>query len=305
MKQTLRTLTLTAIACCVANGAGEGSRLAFAQQAPTDASVPANDILLAAHTTSDDPPSRGQQLVAAAARQMVKEPSLEAKVRHRVNVGGHELFGTGIYQQLGEGEEKLLRLELKTQLDDQTVTLQQLCSDRFFWIRKDLPQGGKSLSRISLWQVRDALRRAEEIKPIATGNRWMMLGGLSRLLEEINRAYVFKPPQPGKLGTVPVWVIAGQASPEFCTRMNIPADQDPPQFPSQVILTLGRDEILPLFPYRVEYLRGRGEDLKPLMSMELYEVRRRSDLDPRSFEYNPGDQEVEDVTKACLQRLGL
>ena len=41
------------------------------------------------------------------------------------------------------------------------------------------------------------------------------------------------------------------------------------------------------------------------MALELYEVRSRSDLDPRSFDYNPGDQEVEDVTKTCLNRLGL
>jgi hypothetical protein len=236
---------------------------------------------------------------------MVKEPSLEAKIRHKINVNGHELFGTGIYQQLGVGEEKLLRLEMKTQLDDQTATLQELCSDRFFWIRKDLPQGGKSLSRVSLWQLRDAIRRAEEIKPIAGANRWMMLGGLSRLMEELNRGYEFRPPQPGKLGSVPVWVIGGEASAEFRTRMNVEDGKTPEQFPSHVTVTLGRDDVLPLFPYRIEYQQGRGEGAKLLMSMELYEVRRRSDLDPRSFEYNPGDQEVEDITRACLTRLGL
>ncbi len=306
MKQSLRSLTLLATALLIASGAGGcGWKLPGFNAASTPAAATAREGKKKHDPSDRGEPTTGQQLVAAAARQMVKEPSLEAKVRHRININGQELFGTGLYQQLGAGEEKLLRFEMKTQLDDQTATLQEICSDRFYWIRKDLPQGGKSLSRVSLWQLRDAIRRAEEIKPIAGANRWMMLGGLSRLLEEINRSYDFRPPQPGHLGSVPVWVINGEATADFRQKLNIEADTVPPQFPSHITLTLGRDNILPLFPYRLEYQQGRGEGAKTLMSMELFEVRRRSDLDPRSFEYNPGDQEVEDVTRTCLTRLGL
>ena len=41
--------------------------------------------------------------------------------------------------------------------------------------------------------------------------------------------------------------------------------------------------------------------------MELYEVsRRRPDsIDLSKFEYDPGDQEVEDVTQAYLNKAGL
>ena len=248
----------------------------------------------------------GQKLVANAARRVFQEPSLEAKVRHRVDLLGHELFGTGLYQQLGAGPDKLVRFEMKTQLDDQTVTLQQISGERFFWIRKDLPQGKKKLSRVSLWQFREGVKKIEATNPLHASQCWLLLGGLSRLLEELNRGYTFGPPQAGELGSVPVWVLTGEAKPELRARLDIPVERKTPQFPVQVVLTLGRDNILPLFPYRVEYQRtNKSGVLEPLMTMELYEVRRRNDLDPRSFEYNPGDQEVEDITRPFLLRLGI
>ena len=42
-----------------------------------------------------------------------------------------------------------------------------------------------------------------------------------------------------------------------------------------------------------------------MVTMELYEVSRRAQYDPARFEYDPGDQEVEDVTQAYLNKAGL
>jgi hypothetical protein len=83
------------------------------------------------------------------------------------------------------------------------------------------------------------------------------------------------------------------------------------QIPDAVQLTLGTDQALPLFPYRIEYLKapkGKGGDptaLQPMLTLDFYSAKVPSDIDPAQFEYFPGDQEVEDRTRLFLERLGF
>jgi hypothetical protein len=71
---------------------------------------------------------------------------------------------------------------------------------------------------------------------------------------------------------------------------------------------------LPLFPYRIEYLRrdagameGRGGTLQEhsLALIEFYEVRQGHQVDPSQFEFDPEEREFDDVTMSYLRRLGL
>ena len=41
-----------------------------------------------------------------------------------------------------------------------------------------------------------------------------------------------------------------------------------------------------------------------LLTLEMFNVRRAGAMDAREFEYNPGDQEVLDLTTAYIQQLG-
>jgi len=166
------------------------------------------------------------------------------------------------------------------------------------------------LQRVNLWQFRDAVRRVVVSNPQHAANSWLMLGGLARLMEEIDHGFTFGPPRESALGKVPVLIVEGEWKPETRAGLDVPVGRNPEHFPSKVTLTLGNDDVFPMFPYRIEYSRpatgaGQGSEPESLMTLEFYEVRRRGDLDPRSFEYNPGDQEVEDITRQYLLRLGL
>ncbi len=288
-----------------------------------------NYVDVSGATAAAAPGPDGQQLMAQAARELFQQPALEAKIRQRIDLFGHQLVGSGSYQQLGDGPEKLLRLELKLQVGNQITSLQQVSDGRFLWIRRDLP-GQTSLSRIDLKQVRDAIRASGQTPAPDPGGNWMALGGLPRLLQGLNENFLFNsPPRADQVGQVPVWVLRGQwraerlAAPLPNQRADILAgrpprlEELPPRLPDSVMITLGRDDVLPLFPYRIEYLRqdgaGQGSGAGPpgiasprsLVTMELFEVRRRADLDPRQFDYKPGDQEVADHTESYLKSLGL
>ena len=95
----------------------------------------------------------------------------------------------------------------------------------------------------------------------------------------------------------------------------------PTHVPDTVSVVLGRDEFIPLFPYRIEYGRcvaqqpirtdrresgvAREPVFRPLVTMELFEVQRSLDLDPRLFIYKLGDQHVEDWTERFKRRLSV
>mgnify|MGYP005840873499 CR=1 FL=1 len=134
--------------------------------------------------------------------------------------------------------------------------------------------------------------------------------------------------------------LAVQAAPPGTSRLSdgsLTGEGPNSHVPDTVTLALGRDAFIPLFPYRIEYGRHAGErghsasasrahaadstrDRKrvmfpfarrsegaiwPLVTIELFEVRRSGAMDERRFTYPLGDQEVEDRTEAYLKRLGL
>jgi hypothetical protein len=267
--------------------------------------------------------SKPGNLVASSAVELLRLPSLEAKIRHRVDLFGHELVGQGFYQQLGEGTDQLRKLELKLQAGTQTSTVQQVCAGRFLWTRRDLP-GKTSLSRIDLRKVREALAAASRSPGFDPSANWLAIGGLPKLLHSLDENFSFGAPQDSQIGEIPVSIVTGTWKPEQLAALlpdqkaeilaGKPArlDKLAPHVPDLVQVTLGRDDLFPLFPYRIEYLRspaaegkkeGAGAAARPIVTLELFELRRRDDLDRREFIYDPGDQDVVDQTEAFLQGL--
>jgi len=284
----------------------------------------------------------GQALVAAAAKNVQNEAAISADLRYRVEAFGHELLGTGSYLQLGAGAEKLVRLELKMQVGDRPASLQEIRGPDFYWVRREVPPAFTTLGRVNLRQLRQSIARGNDARPgdSLPTEGWIMLGGLSRLLSALDSNFAFGPAQAEELKftaadgksieRLPIWRVAGRWKQDRLAeliggQLTKAAAVLPEQLPDRVELILGRTErVLPLFPYRITYTRaadapaqgkgraggptsGEGQDssgppAKELLTLEFFNVYRKGDIEARLFEYNPGDQVVQDLTTAYVQR---
>jgi hypothetical protein len=282
---------------------------------------------------ADDSP--GNSAVAAAARQVQQESALSADMRYRIDAFGHELAGQGSYQQLGQGPDKLLKLELKIQVADQAVIRQEICGPTFYYVRRESPFAPVSLGRVNLRQLRQAIARSSEPVAANPAEVWILLGGLPKLLETLHRSFDFTAPRDDELQytveggqgiqRLPVIVVRGHWKKERLEALLAlekgTSKDDPEQLPDAVELVLARpdDPTLPLFPYRITYLQdakqdkektgkgaqGRGgESLRAMLMLELFNVH-RSDLKPEQFDYQPNEKDVADLTQSYLVRLGL
>lgn len=273
----------------------------------------------------------GNRLIAGAARRVHEQSSLSAEMRYRLDAFGHELAGQGSYHQLGTGPEKLLKLELKIQVADQAIVRQEICGPSFYYVRRESPFAPASLGRVNLRHVRTAIARAGE--PIAANPAevWMLLGGLPKLLETLDRNFEFAAPRDDELHytveggqgvqKLPVIVVRGRWKKDrlaaLLTTDKGKSKEDAEQLPDAVELVLGRedDASLPLFPYRITWLQdvqpdgkdkqGRGAgQLRAMLLLELFNVQ-RSKLTPEQFDYQPSERDVADLTQSYLVRLGL
>jgi len=267
-----------------------------------------------------------QELVAKAAEAVFRQRSISASIRQSVDLFGHRLVGSGSYLQLGEGSDKLLRLELKMQVGDHVTSLQQVCDGDFLWIRRTLPSGAR-LGRVDLRRVRKEMARSRDVPQVASASNWLGLGGLPKLLTGLNENFQFTRVQQGQLGQWPVWVIRGQWKPERLAQLlpdqkeailsgkRIDFSELPEHLPERVTVVLARDETL--FPFRIEFLRQRTEEdaaadpsketkpPTPIVVMELFEVQLGAPIDPLRFVYKPDELELADHTEQHLKRIGL
>src|SRR5262245_12152162 len=278
-------------------------------------------LLLAGRLASGQEPL-ASQLMAEAARRVDAETSIAADVRYRVDAFGHQLLGTGSYLQSGAGAARQLRLDLRMQVGDKPAMYQEIRDLDYYWIRRDVPPNAPTLGRVDLVVLRRALRpkqlTADDALPRGA---WIMLGGLPRLLTALDRSFDFAAPRAdevqlagagGAVQRLPIWVLSGKWKPaRLASLTGKEGGKDlPDQIPDRVEVILDRsDKILPLFPYRISYFRapeasaarGDGE----LLTLELFNVRRVGPIDPREFQYTPGEQEeVLDHTAAYIQQLG-
>ena len=274
----------------------------------------------------------GQQLVAEAASRLALQPAVAARIRQRGLLLDQELVGSGAYQQvLSEGRTRT-RLELKLQVDERQISLLQISDGVVLWTRRD-DDAQRAVSYVNLRLVREAARRAGGKQLGSVLPESLAIGGLSQLLQGLERNFDFGPPVEESLVNVPVWTVRGRWKQERLAELlpdrkeqilsgaAVPTDALPAHLPEFVTVMLGRDDFVPLFPYCVEY--GRRDSLHPsgaadrgrageqtgpvrtILKMELFEVRREWDIDPQAFEYRPGTQHIRNETDIYLRRLGL
>jgi hypothetical protein len=284
-------------------------------------------------TANNSGPANGAELfiqrVAAAADQL---QSVQARIRYHTNLFGQQTVGAGIYLQQGLGSERKFRLELKTAIGQQLLTLEQVCDGKYLWQYHDSfkPNSGKTnhdaperpiITRVDLVKVRQTLEDADHSGNMNVISQ-LAVGGLPKLLNGLEHSFRYSRVEAGRLDTMPVWIAAGSWLPEAISPVSKQlADQAaheqplnlkllPPQLPEQVWLYLGQDD---LFPYRMEYRRragtqGRGggagqEEMLPIVTVEFYEVRLNSPINPREFDYQPGNADILDTTANFLKEL--
>jgi hypothetical protein len=278
------------------------------------------DVSSAAAQTAPSAPAAGQELLAQAAQNLYRQPALSTKIRQRVQMFGEELVGSGAYLQLGDGPDKMLRLELKLQLAGRVSSLQQVSNGVHLWTRREV-LNTKTLSFVDLEQIRRELAKARQNRPIDYAADWIVLGGLPALLKGLDENFEFAAAQAATFHGLPVWVLEGTWKPTELAKL-LPEQQEailarravdtrplPPEIPDHVRLTLGVND---LFPYQLEFRRSRPADeagqktvYEPMLTMELFEVQFGPQLDPLQFQYKPGTQDVADHTELYLRKFGL
>ncbi len=207
-----------------------------------------------------------------------------------------------------------MRLELSLQVDNHSSTLLQVCDGKQLWTHRNL-WGQTKLSCLDAQRVLAAMQKHEELRQRASVSG-LALGGLPRMLRELQRSFRFQEAQQSRLGTLQVRVLVGNwipdrlalFMPDQAPAINAgqPADLSrlPDYTPHQALIYLGRDD---LFPYRVEYRRAGEAEKGPttMMVLELYEVQVNGPVDPLQFIYNPATARYTDETDAYLSVHGL
>lgn len=272
----------------------------------------------AANATTD-----ADALVAQAAVAITRHATVSAKIRQRIELFNQQMVGSGTYLQ-GAWQKQLFRLELRIHVSDQVSTLRQVSDGERLWIYRELLDK-RSLERIDLAQVRKSAAGAVSDAKQANIAGWLGSAGLPGLLDGLAQNFHFSEREDTVLGTVATIKLTGEWKPEVLANM-LPSQKDDiatgkepdlrklaDQLPDQVVLWLGRDDLV---PYRIDFRRRYPaahthiEAIWPkrattLVTMEFFEVRLNAPIDPATFTYSPGSVKPIEATENYLKRVGL
>jgi hypothetical protein len=265
------------------------------------------------------PASAGEVLVDRVIAAASAQTSISAKLRHRVELLGRPILGTGLYLQQGRGAATSFRLEAEFRTKLFPRRQWQISDGTRLWIVDEL-DGAKNLTMVDVAR----LHRAQPKSPgTAPPPGLSALGGLGRLLENLQAAFVFHDVVESRLDDLAVLSIEGawtrprliQLLPDQKATIESggPVDLMPlaPNLPHRVVLHVGCDD---LFPYRIEYWRSVRDKDEPqdtgreqlLLVMEMYEVQLGAQIDPANFAFQPGKEITPiDRTEEFMNRLGL
>ncbi len=260
----------------------------------------------------------GETLVDRVVSAIAGQSSIGAKIRHRVELEGRALIGTGIYLQQGRGGGRTFRLELELRTSLNATRLQQGCDGNRLWILEEF-NGIKNLTVVDMARLHRAQPKSKGPLPETA---LLALAGLPKLLVRLQETFLFDSVVESRLDDLRVWSIEGKWHPDRLVQL-LPEQKEviesggavnlsplASNLPHRVVLHVGCDD---LFPYRIEYWRTETDEKdkdavgRPTLMavMELYEVQLGARIDPGQFVFHPGDVAPNDRTKEFLDRLGL
>jgi hypothetical protein len=292
------------------------------------AGIPAQEPPRAGISTASTAPRAAERAGSVPAEALVDrvvaavdgQTSIAAKIRHRVELMGRTLIGTGIYLQQGRGAARMLRLDLQLRTALFATSAQHVCDANHLWMLEEV-DGHKSLAVIDVARLHRAQPKSQGPTPPQTA--LSALAGLPKLLAGLQETFCFSSVVDGQLDDLRVWTVSGTWEPEKIAQLlpdqkeaiasGAGADLSPlaPNLPHRVVLHVGSDD---LFPYRIEYWRTEPTDddaasggrEKLMVVMEFYEVQLGGRIDPAQFAF-AGDKHAgaTDRTQEFLDRLGL
>jgi hypothetical protein len=309
------------------------AHLATAQEQPSDDPAPSLTIPVPAppasvdtthlpQTTNVNPATSPKRLLLGALAALQSTQSLSADISHEVDAFSKRLIGSGVYYEQFHHPTRLVRMELRLQLGEQTSSLVQVCDGRYLWTYRRLHDDG-TLRRLDVERITNAVRKTENLSSPVEMRGLPGLGGLPKLLHGLDASFDFTAAQAGILklqdDQISVWRLEGRWKPDALARLlpdqkeaieagqAVDLSQLPPQVPDSVLLMLGHSD---LFPYRIEYHRSPNEKKggaasRPIVTMQLYDVVRNAPIPAHRFQYNPGELEFEDETGEFLESLGV
>ncbi|MEM7455084.1 MAG: hypothetical protein AAF456_12105 [Planctomycetota bacterium] len=271
-------------------------------------------------TVTPDPAAA--RLIAQAADQLSQSPPISCSVRFSMNMFDSMVSGRGSYLQEG-GTRQRARLELEAGDKRSGVHLQQVCDGRFYY-RKVITAHSRSLEFVDLERVYPSFVGNETLASLNTGNSvastWMMTGNLSCLIENLSDSFSFGPAYESSLGDIPalsvrgLWneetlrnSLAGQVEHELLAP-EIDWARLPDQIPHAVEITFGTDDFLPLFPYRISFLRFSGDERRideviEISKIELFDVTKIDGVTDDDFKVSTDGVLITDRTQDYIAQI--
>ncbi|MGD9644083.1 MAG: hypothetical protein AB7U73_00115 [Pirellulales bacterium] len=267
-------------------------------------------------------------MLGQAVERLVAHTSVSAKLRQEIDLYGQRLLATGSYLQ-GPGPQHPFRLEFVAKNGDRQSVVEHVCDGRTLWMFRR-SNGKQSLIQVDMpWVAAqltsDDAANEQPTTQISAPHSALAIGGLPKLLANLNTAFEFAAPQAGTMRGVPVWTLSGTWRPAVLALI-VPDKKDdilqgrlpdfaklPDQLPETVVLTLAQST---LFPHRVEYRRAaeRAGSLQPrrfgksiasetMVAIELFDVALDVTLDSRQFNWSAGNLEAIHGTGDYLSAL--
>jgi len=238
----------------------------------------------------------GNRLLMNAATRMRNNRTVVAQIRHRVNLFGHRLIGTGTYHQRTREDAILVRWDLQMPVGEEVARLEQVSDGLFLWSKQVTPSwepGGVPRVEISRINLDEVHVRAEQSQSGVA--RFLAVEGLPQLLTDLSQHFQFRAPAEVKLQDVPGYGLLGKSLANSGTT----AAQPPATrvVPVDARIVMGRDD---LFPYLIEL---RDAEDRPLLILEFHGVQIDGDVDPLMFVFKPHGAPFSDKTREHIQSV--
>ena len=254
------------------------------------------------------------QLIQQSAANLLNSVPLEANVRITIDMFQQPLVANGRYFQQGQGTKKA-RLEFSHGAGENAIKITQLCDGRFNFSKQTIGDA-KRLESLDLEKVAEASQPAAA--SFSNPGNPLSIGNVSSLMQNLSQWFDFEAPVQTELGGISMLAIKGRWKPQVLKAFisdlvdvkflepNINWSEIPPQIPHSVEVTLGNDQFLPLFPYRIVF-RQNGEtthaDDRRVLQLELFEVGKLNQLSDQIFNIDSEDIQPVDTTERYVQRI--
>jgi len=276
-----------------------------------------------ADSTSSTASGEGDALILGALKRLELYPCIAATVRQSMRVGRERFTGEGAYWQLGVGNLRKTRWELKTLLGDDEAFVTQICDGDYVWTDCRLP-AQRSVSRINISRVRLELtpNSSQSVSPgqgragpTEANPELLARGGASQMIANLHRMFTFGEEQTLRRGERTVRAVLGRWRAEQLERqwpgLATGGDVWPEHLPHHVLVYIDNDDF---FPYLVEYRGGDQASLAdssaacfpaqdPLASFEFIDVKFVSHMQPELFQFTPTESDWHDETGSVIERL--